>query len=91
MNKVFAICYQLRAPLKNYSLFYEAIKKSPKWWHFLDATWLIYTSETAEQIRNRLIPHIDKGDSLLIIEVRRNCDGWLVKEAWDWINQHANP
>lgn len=91
MFKVFAICYTLKVPLHNYGPLYEAIKQSPKWWHFLETTWLVYTSESSEQIMNRLTPHIVSGDFLLIIEVRKNSNGWLPKEAWEWINQHAPP
>ena len=91
MNKAFAIMYDLRVPGRNYTPLYEAIKKSPKWWHYLDSTWLIYTSETPSEIWNRLGSLIDKSDSLLIIEVRNNCFGWLPNDAWKWIADHALP
>lgn len=89
MNKVYSITYDLRSPSRDYTGLYEAIKKSPKWWHFLQSTWLVLTSESAVQVWNRLAPHIDNNDSLLVIEVRNNKEGWLPKEAWDWINQNV--
>jgi hypothetical protein len=91
MYKVYAICYDRKSPLKNYAPFYNAIKNSSKWWHFLDATWLVCTNETAEQISARLRPHLGKADNLLVIEVRKDANGWLPKGAWDWINQYASP
>ena len=89
MNRVYIITYDLKTPGKNYTGLYTAIKASPKWWHYLESSWLVYTSENATDIWNRLSAHIDKNDRLLVIEVRDNCQGWLPKDAWDWIHQHA--
>ena len=50
---------------------------------------MIVTSETPDQIWNRLEPHIDKNDYLLIIEVRDNVQGWLPKDAWGWIYENV--
>jgi len=35
-------------------------------------------------------PTIDKKDFILIIEIRKNYQGWLPKEAWDWINERVS-
>jgi hypothetical protein len=89
MAKAFAVNYDLKAPGRDYTGLYDAIKKSPTWWHYLESTWLISTNETAEGVWNQISTHIDKNDSVLIIEVRRDHQGWLPKEAWDWINQNV--
>lgn len=89
MNKAYAISYDLRAPGRNYDGLFEAIKKSSRWWHYLESTWLIITNETPDQVWDRLEGKIDKNDYLLIIEVRDNTQGWLPKEAWDWIRQYV--
>ena len=89
MNKVYILTYDLKTPGKDYSGFYNAIKASPKWWHYLQSSWLIYTDEAPTVLWNRLCSHVDKSDRVLIIEVRDNCQGWLPKDAWDWIHQHA--
>lgn len=86
MNRVFLISYDLKTPLRNYNPLFEEIKKSTKWWHFLDSTWLIQTSESPDDIWKRLASHVTNTDRLLIIEVRDRCQGWLPKEAWDWIH-----
>ena len=92
MNRVYIVTYDLKVPGKDYSGLYNAIKASPKWWHYLESSWLIYTSELPGQIWERLSPHVDKNDRILIIEVRDRCQGWLPKDAWDWIHQHTpNP
>ena len=84
----FSINYDLKLPGRDYSGLYEAIKATGRWWHFLDSTWIVVTNETAGEIWQRLSTHVDKNDYLLIIEVTNNAQGWLPKEAWEWI--HAN-
>jgi len=91
MNKVYAIVYELRTPGRDYTPLYNAIKASGKWWHYLPSAWLVHTSESANQLWNRLAPHIQKNDSMLVIEVRNHNQGWLPKRAWDWINAHVPP
>ena len=89
MSKAYAINYDLKTPGRNYNELYEEIKKSPRWWHFLESTWLIITDETPTQVWNRIGKHIDNNDYMLIIEVRDNVNGWLPKEAWDWIHNYV--
>ena len=88
MKKGYAINYDLSAPNRDYSGLYEAIKSYPGWWHYLESTWLVVSDNTPSQIWERLKPHVDDNDSLLIIEVRDNVSGWLQKKAWEWI--HSN-
>ena len=55
---------------------------------FVLALLIVITNENAGQVWNRLAKHVDKNDYMLIIEVRDNVQGWLPKDAWEWI--HAN-
>ena len=87
-TKAYCVSYDLKAPKRDYSGLFDALKKSPKWWHYLQSTWLIQTTEEPNQIWDRLVRYIDTNDYLLIIEVRDNVQGWLPKDAWEWI--HAN-
>lgn len=87
-SKAYTINYDLKAPNRDYEGLYESIKGSPKWWHYLESTWIIMTNETANDVYERLKAHIDRDDRLLIIEVRDNVQGWLPEKAWNWI--HAN-
>ena len=88
MYKIYSLTYDLHKPGQNYEALKKELKASTNWWHYLQSTWLIYTSETANQLWNRIAPIIDKNDSVLIIEVRNNKQGWLPEEAWKWINSH---
>lgn len=87
--KVYSVSYDLGAPNRDYSGLYEALKASANWWHYLQSTWLIKTTEGPEQLWNRLSSHLDKDDRVLIIEVRANYQGWLSDEAWEWIKENV--
>lgn len=85
----YSINYDLKAPGRNYDPLYEEIKKSRLWWHYLESTWIICTNETPDQVWQRLSKHVDKNDYVLIIEVRDRCQGWLPKDAWEWIHKNV--
>ena len=90
--RAFSINYDLKKPGQDYTGLYEAIKESGKWWHYLDSTWIVITIETPDQIWSRLKKHVDKNDYLLIIEVMDSIQGWLPKDAWEWIHENVpNP
>jgi hypothetical protein len=85
--KVYIVSYQLGDKKSHIGLF-EQLKASPAWWHYLDFTWLIATSESANELYNRLRTHLDRDDSILVIQVGADRQGWLPKKAWEWIDQN---
>ena len=90
--RAFSINYDLKVPGRDYTGLYEEIKHSGRWWHYLDSTWIVITDESVQQIWDRLERHIDKNDFMLIIEVLDNVQGWLPKDAWNWIHDNVpNP
>jgi hypothetical protein len=90
MVRAYAVSYDLRGKQKpDYKGLLEELKDSPIWWHYLESTWLIITDETPAELFQRLAPHLHRLDSLLVIEVRDNCQGWLPKSAWNWIHQYV--
>ena len=86
---IYAINYDLKRPGQNYEALHEAIKNCGAWWHYLGSTWLVDTSMNAKGIWNRLAPHVDKNDYVLVIGITRDYEGWLPKEAWEWLNSRA--
>lgn len=76
--------YDLNRRGQNYPGLYEALKAVPLWWHYLDSTWLLRTEESAAQLRDRLSPHIDAGDELLVIDVTNP------EAAWSGFDQRAS-
>ena len=90
MNKVYSISHQLKAAERDYTPLFEAIQRSPKWHKIMDSTWFIVSSETPQQIWNRLAEHIDTKDRLLILEVTNSRYGWLAKESWAWLREELH-
>ncbi len=84
--RVYSVNYDLNRPGQNYAGLISELENSPNWWHFLKPSWLIATFETPEQLWDRISPHIDKSDTVLIIEVVNRRAGWMSQEAWHWIN-----
>ena len=83
---IYAINYDLKQPGRDYKGLYDAIKSCGPWWHFLESTWLVDTNLRAQVIWDRLAPKVDRNDSVLVIGVTRDYQGWLSKEAWEWID-----
>lgn len=85
---IYVITYDLKKPGQQYSQLYEEIKNLGDWWHYLESTWLVNSSLSPDQIWDRIAnaKTVDSNDHVLIIAVTRPYQGWLPKEAWDWIN-----
>lgn len=89
-NKVYLVSYDLRGIFRATELLHAELKKTGLWWHYLESTWLIATSETGATLWNRIRKHLTQSDRIIVIEiVRREHHGWLPKEAWDWIGKHV--
>ncbi len=86
---IYAINYDLKKPGQDYTPLHEAIKSCGVWWHYLGSTWLVDTNLKTDGIWNKLAPHVDKNDHILIIGVTNDSSGRLPQKAWDWINQRS--
>ena len=86
---IYSVSYDLRKPGRDYTLLHKKIKDLGAWWHYLDSTWLVKTSKSAEQIAESLRAAIDQNDRLLVINVGRDYAGWLENEAWEWLRDHS--
>lgn len=89
MARVYSVTYDLRQPGRSYQPLYDELKNSTRWWHYLQSTWLIYTDETATQLTDRLRAKMDNNDYVLVIRVCDDRDGWLPKDAWEWITSYV--
>jgi len=67
--KTYLIGYDLDKPGQDYSNLIAAIKKFGTWWHQLDSTWIVKSDLNSEEIRDYLVPHIDKNDKLLVVKL----------------------
>jgi hypothetical protein len=86
---VILIGYDLRKPGQDYTPLFDEIKSLGEWWHCLDSTWMVKTTLTVEQIRNRLLKTIDQNDQLLVITaaapaawflINPICSKWLTEK-----------
>lgn len=67
----------------------KELESYQKWWHYLERTWIIISEESPFQIWNKVENKINKKNNLLIIEIKKNSEGWLPREAWDWIKENV--
>ena len=88
-NQVLLITYDLKTPGKDYTPFFEALKKQGEWWHYLTNTWLIATGKSAKEVQSALGPHLTIKDFILIVPFSSGYFGYLPRDAWDWIAKHG--
>ena len=88
--KVLLVSYDLNKQGKDYDGLYKVLKSAPDWWHYLDSCWLLKTKLSAQQWFDKLKPHIDEDDYLLVIDVGKDRQGWLTKDAWEWIYNNVD-
>lgn len=84
------VSYDLKTPGRDYSSLQNAIKSnSQAWWHFMQSTWLVDTRLDVDTFGRALVPHITTADRLLVMDAKGVGQGWLPKEAWEWIRLHS--
>lgn len=83
--RILIVTYDLKA-VKDYTPFYETLKAQGTWWHYLTSTWLLYTDKTPQQVSDALSSHKAPQDLILIAEMGPHYQGFLPKEAWEWIS-----
>ncbi len=84
---VLLVAYELKTAGQDYTPFYETIQKTADGWcHYIDNVWIVNTYLTAHQFAEKLYPHMTKEDFLLVTRLSRDYQGWLPKDAWDWLN-----
>lgn len=84
---VFAVTYEFGKRRPEHKRFFKELEASQGWWHFIESTWLIETNETPEELNDRLSRFLYEDDFLLIIQAIPPYQGWLPKEAWNWIQE----
>lgn len=84
---VYIITYDLNSTGQRYSELISAIKEASNgcWCTYWKSSYLIKSPLSPSQITGRLKPYLDSNDTLLVIEVKNNYQGWLAKDEWDCI------
>ncbi len=83
--RILIVTYNLRGAAASYGKFYEALKAQGAWWHYLPTTWLLHTNQTSEQVFSTVRAHLLPADHIFIGTLQNGYNGWLPKDAWDWI------
>ncbi len=86
---LYLVSYELYDPDRDYSGLFEELKAHGDWLQLMRSVWLVSTDEDAALIFNRLGPHVDKGDSLMVIKAGADYRGWLSEEAAAWLAGHT--
>ena len=87
---LFLVTYDLKSPGRDYASLHEAIKQSTTWWHYLESTWIVVTSESVREFTDRVKSKIDPNDRLLVVDISgREARGWLPRKAWDWLKENG--
>jgi hypothetical protein len=74
-NNLF-ISYDLNSPGQDYSTLMSEIKSLGRWAKVQKSFWYVNASLTAAQVKDKLIPHIDTNDSLIVIDASNNSAAW---------------
>lgn len=81
------VTYTLKNKLKNYDSLFTAIRSnSTRWFHYIDASWVVETKLSAHDFAQLLYPHIETTDRLLVVGITNQHQGWLPEKAWEWLN-----
>ena len=87
---VYMVTYDLNKQGQKYDEVIDAIKNASTgvWCTFWKSSYLIKSNlTTANAVFEKIQPHLDSNDRLLVIEVKNNKQGWLSEENWDYINK----
>ena len=84
----YIVCYDLKESIEKYKPFFDELKRSHQWWHFLTSTWIVLRYEALIELAPKLRPLIFQNDRLLIQPAKGPSDGWLPKDAWEWLEKN---
>lgn len=87
---VYMVTYDLNNPGQRYDDVIQAIKEASTgvWCTYRESSYLIQSNLSVQQVFDRIAPHLDSNDKLLIIEVKENYQGWLENNQWEYIREN---
>lgn len=85
----YVVCYDLQNPVAHYKPLVEELQSSYRWWHYLEATWIVLRYETLVELEPKLVKLISPPDRLLVLPAKGPGAGWLPGEAWQWIQENV--
>lgn len=87
---VYMITYDLNSTGQNYDEVIEAIKDASTgvWCSYWKSSYLIKSNLSVQQVSDKITPHLDGNDRLIVIEVKNNYQGWLSEKQWKYIREN---
>ena len=84
----YIISYDLRLPGRDYESLYAAIRAYGTWAHVNQSVWAVVTTQTAAEVRDNLLSHLDSNDRLFVVKSG-------IEAAWrnvicknEWLKEH---
>lgn len=71
----YMVNYDLRKPGRNYDDLYAEIRNSSRYAHVAESAWIVGSSESAEQLLERLAHWLDGSDTLLVTQMSSSWAG----------------
>lgn len=86
---VYMVTYDLNNPGQRYDDVINAITEASTgvWCTYWKSSYLIQSNLSVQQVFDRIAPHLDSNDKLLVIEVKENYQGWLTNNQWEYIRE----
>lgn len=83
----YIVSYDLTLPTNKYKPLFEELQRSHRWFHYIANTWIVLRTDTLVELQPKLTALIFKNDRMLIMPAKGPAQGWLPKDAWEWIEQ----
>lgn len=84
---VFIVTYDLNKETVRPKIVDE-IKKSDGWAKLSESSYAVSTGETPHEVYQRMLPFLDKNDSLFVITLSEPYYGQGTQDVIDWLAQH---
>ena len=84
------ITYDLNSEGQNYEDVIKTIKDCAgdgKWYSCWRSSYRIKTDMKVDEINDKIHQYLDKNDTLFVVEVTSNYQGWINKKDWDFVNK----
>lgn len=89
--KVYLISYEISRYSKKIYKLYKVIKEctcEENWVQCFNNLWIIKSNMDVNMIYEKLKETLDSSDCFIVIEITKNCDGWLDTNIWEYLNNN---